>query len=84
MQTGLLDNSGGGVDDFEVVVNVYDSNGNLFKSYKYDYGQNFANWTYDQDTETFNQNYLTPSYFGNVEILVTRTRHCWTRLVIGK
>ena len=62
---------GGGVDPFEVVVNVYDSNGNLFKSYKYDYGQNFANWTYDQGTETFNQNYLTPSYFGNVEILVT-------------
>ena len=62
---------GGAVDPFEVVVNVYDSNGNLFKSYKYDYGQNFANWTYDQGTETFNQNYLTPSYFGNVEILVT-------------
>ena len=62
---------GGGVDPFEVVVNVYDSNGNLFKSYRYDYGQNFANWTYDQGTETFNQNYLTPSYFGNVEILVT-------------
>lgn len=62
---------GGAVDPFEVVVNVYDSNGNLFKSYKYDYGTNFANWTYDQGTETFNQNYLTPSYFGNVEVKVT-------------
>ena len=62
---------GGQVDPFEVVVNVYDSNGNLFKSYKYDYGNSFANWTYDQGTETFNQNYLTPSYFGNVEVKVT-------------
>ena len=62
---------GGQVDPFEVVVDIYDSNGNLFKSYKYDYGQNFANWTYDQGTETFNQNYLTPSYFGNVEVKVT-------------
>ena len=62
---------GGAVDPFEVVVNVYDSNGNLFKTYKYDYGNQFYNWTYDQGTETFNQNYLTPSYFGNVEIKVT-------------
>ena len=62
---------GGQIDPFEVVVDIYDSNGNLFKSYKYDYGQNFANWTYDQGTETFNQNYLTPSYFGNVEVKVT-------------
>lgn len=62
---------GGQVDPFEIVVDVYDSNGNLFKSYKYDYGNNYANWTYDQGTETFNQNYLTPSYFGNVQISVT-------------
>ena len=63
---------GGAVDPFEIVVNVYDSNGNLFKSYKYDYGQNFSNWNYNaKGTETFNQNYLTPSYFGNVEVLVT-------------
>ena len=62
---------GGGVDPFEVVVNVYDSNGNLFKSYKYDYGGQFANWTYDQGSEAFNQNYLSPSYFGSVEVLVT-------------
>lgn len=62
---------GGQVDPFEIVVNVYDSNGNLFKSYKYDYGTNFANWTYDQGTETFNQNFLAPSYFGNVVVEVT-------------
>ena len=63
---------GGQVDPFEVVVEIYDSNGNLFKSYRYDYGQNFSNWTYNATgTETFNQNYLTPSYFGNVQVKVT-------------
>ena len=62
---------GGGVDPFEIVVNVYDSNGNLFKTYRYDYGTNFANWTYDTGTETFGTNYLDPSFFGNVEVLVT-------------
>ena len=62
---------GGGVDPFEIVVNVYDSNGNLFQSYKYDYGNQFANWTTKTGTETFNQNYLTPSYFGNVVVEVT-------------
>ena len=62
---------GGGVDPFEIVVNVYDSNGNLFKTYRYDYGTNFANWTYDTGTETFGTNFLDPSFFGNVEVLVT-------------
>ena len=62
---------GGAVDPFEIVVNVYDSNGNLFQSYKYDYGNQFANWTTKTGTETFNQNYLTPSYFGNVVVEVT-------------
>ncbi len=62
---------GGGVDPFEIVVNVYDSNGNLFKTYRYDYGTSFANWTYDTGTETFGTNYLDPSFFGNVEVLVT-------------
>ena len=62
---------GGGVDPFEIVVNVYDSNGNLFKSYKYDYGNNFANWTTKTGTETFGTNFLAPSYFGNVEVKVT-------------
>ena len=62
---------GGGVDPFEIVVNVYDSNGNLFKTYRYDYGTNFANWTYATGTETFGTNFLDPSFFGNVEVLVT-------------
>ena len=62
---------GGAVDPFEVVVNVYDSNGNLFKSYKYDYGNQFYGWTYDQGTELFGAIGLSPSYFGNVVVSVT-------------
>ena len=62
---------GGAVDPFEIVVNVYDASGNLFKSYKYDFGQNFSNWRTVKGTETFNQNYLSPSYFGNVVVEVT-------------
>ena len=45
--------------------------GNLFRSYKYDFGYQFSNWTTVTGTETFNQNYLTPSYFGNVVVEVT-------------
>jgi len=62
---------GGGVDPFEIVVNVYDANGNLFKSYTYDYGNNFSNWTTATGTELFNSLGLDPSWFGNVEVLVT-------------
>ena len=62
---------GGGVDPLEIVVNVYDSTGKLFKSYTYDYGTNFANWTTKTGTETFGTNFLDPSFFGNVEVQVT-------------
>lgn len=62
---------GGGVDPLEIVVNVYDSSGKLFKSYTYDYGTNFANWTTKTGTETFGINFLDPSFFGNVEVQVT-------------
>ena len=62
---------GGAVDPFEIVVNVYDSTGSLFKSYKYDFGNQFSNWRTVTGTETFNQNFLTPSYFGNVVVEVT-------------
>ena len=62
---------GGAVDPFEIVVNVYDSNGNLFKSYTYDYGTNFSGWTTATGTELFGTNFLDPSFFGNVEVLVT-------------
>ncbi len=62
---------GGGVDPFEIVVNVYDSSGNIFKSYTYDYSTNFSNWTTKTGTETFGTNFLDPSFFGNVEVQVT-------------
>ena len=62
---------GGAVDPLEIVVNVYDSNGNLFKSYTYDYGNNFSNWTTKTGTELFGTNFLDPSFFGNVEVQVT-------------
>ena len=62
---------GGAVDPLEIVVNVYDSNGNLFKSYRYDYGQNFSNWRTATGTETFGTSFLDPSFFGNVVVEVT-------------
>ena len=62
---------GGGVDPFEIVVNIYKADGSLYKSYKYDYGQNFSNWTTATGTEIFNSLGLDPSWFGNVEVLVT-------------
>ena len=62
---------GGQVDPFEIVVNIYKSDGTLFKSYKYDYGNQFANWTTKTGTETFGTNFLDPSYFGNVVVGVT-------------
>ena len=62
---------GGGVDPFEIVVNIYDSNGNLYKSYKYDYGNQFYNWTTETGTELFGAIGLDPTYFGNVSVEVT-------------
>ena len=62
---------GGAVDPFEIVVNVYKADGTLFKSYTYDYGNNFSNWTTKTGTEIFGTNFLDPSFFGNVEVTVT-------------
>ena len=62
---------GGAVDPFEIVVNVYDSNSNLYKSYKYDYGNQFYNWTTKTGTELFGAIGLDPTYFGNVVVEVT-------------
>ncbi len=66
-----LYNQQGGADDLEVVVNVYDDSGNLFKSYTYDYSGAFTGWVTDSGTETFNTQFLDPSMFGNVEVMVT-------------
>ena len=62
---------GGGVDPFEIVVNIYDSNGNLYKSYTYDYGNQFYGWNTQTGTELFNAIGLDPTYFGNVVVEVT-------------
>lgn len=61
----------GDPDDLEIVVNVYDDSGNLFKSYTYDYSGTFTGWVEDTGTETFNTQFLDPSMFGNVEVMVT-------------
>jgi len=66
-----LYNQQGDPDDLEIVVNVYDADGNLFKSYTYDYSGTFTGWVEDTGTETFNTQYLDPSMFGNVEVMVT-------------
>ena len=66
-----LYNQQGDPDDLEIVVNVYDADGNLFKSYTYDYSGTFTGWVTDSGTETFNTQYLDPSMFGNVEVMVT-------------
>ena len=64
-------NQQGSADDLEIVVNVYDDSGNLFKSYTYDYSGVFTGWVTDSGTETFNTQFLDPSMFGNVEVMVT-------------
>jgi len=66
-----LYNQQGSADDLEIVVNVYDDSGNLFKSYTYDYSGVFTGWVTDSGTETFNTQFLDPSMFGNVEVMVT-------------
>ena len=62
---------GGGVDPFDIVVNVYKADGTLFKSYKYDYGNQFYNWTTKTGTELFGAIGLDPTFFGNVSVEVT-------------
>ena len=53
---------GGGVDPFEIVVNVYEADGTLFKSYTYDYGNQFYNWTTKTGTELFGAIGLDPHF----------------------
>jgi len=62
---------GGGVDPFEIVVNIYKADGTLYKSYKYDYGNQFYNWTTKTGTEVFGDIGLDPNWFGNVVVEVT-------------
>ena len=57
-----------GIDDFEITVEVIDSNGNTYQTYSYDYGHSH-NWTTHSGSETFPDPFLPPSYFSNVNIL---------------
>lgn len=64
--------SQGAVDPLDIVVNVYDDNGNLFRTYSYDYGTQFRNWNTQTGTEIFGNTLgLSPTMFGNIEVLVT-------------
>lgn len=56
-----------GVDDFEITVDVLDSNGNVYQSYTYDYGHSH-NWTNHTGAETFPNQFLPPSYFSDINI----------------
>ena len=56
-----------GVDDFEITVEILDSNGNVFQTYTYDYGHSH-NWTNHTGQELFGTNFLPPSYFSDINI----------------
>lgn len=57
----------GGADDFAITVDVYKANGDLYRSYEYDYGYSH-DWTYHTGTETFPDQFLDPSFFGNLSV----------------
>ena len=57
-----------GIDDFEITVEIIDSNGNTYQTYSYDYGHSH-NWTTHSGSETFPDPFLPPSYFSDVNIL---------------
>lgn len=57
----------GGADDFVITVNVYKANGDLYRSYEYDYSYSH-NWTNHTGTETFPDQFLDPSFFGNLSV----------------
>ena len=57
-----------GIDDFEITVEIIDSNGNTYQTYTYDYGHSH-DWTTHTGSETFPDPFLPPSYFSDVNIL---------------
>ncbi|MDO7612682.1 MAG: hypothetical protein MUQ75_00480, partial [Crocinitomicaceae bacterium] len=57
----------GGVDPMIMSIDVYKANGDLYRSYEYDYSYDM-NWTRFSGTELFNQNYLSPDFFGNMTV----------------
>ena len=56
-----------GIDDFEITVDVLDSNGNIYQTYTYDYSYSH-NWTTHSGAETFPDLFLPPSYFSDINI----------------
>lgn len=56
-----------GIDDFVITVDVYDSSGNIYQTYQYDYSYSH-NWTAHTGTETFPDNFLYPNLFGSMVI----------------
>ena len=54
-----------GTDDFFINVDVYDSNGNIYASYQYDFSYQH-NWSYHSGSETFVDPFLPPSYFSDI------------------
>ena len=56
-----------GIDPFDITVDVYDAQGNLYKTYNYNYGFSH-NWTTHSGTELFPDSFLPPSFFGNIDI----------------
>lgn len=55
----------GGTDDFIITVDVYDSNGNIYTTYQYDYSHQH-NWTTHSGSEIFTTPFLPPSYFSDI------------------
>lgn len=56
-----------GIDPFTITVDVYKANGDLYRSYEYDYGYSH-DWTDHYGSETFPDHFLSPSFFGNLSI----------------
>ena len=54
-------------DPMEMTVSVYKANGDLYRQYNYDYSQPM-DWTTYSGTETFPDQFLDPSFFGNLKL----------------
>lgn len=59
-----------GIDPFDITVEIYKADGSLYQTYNYDYGHSH-NWTNHEGTELFTDNFLPPSFFGNIDITAT-------------
>lgn len=59
-----------GIDPFDITVEIYKADGTLYQTYNYDYGFSH-NWTEHTGTELFPDNFLPPSFFGNIDITAT-------------